>query len=442
MQTASLASWILRWPGWWRVLVVTAIGFSVLVLSLPSILCYSGVLESLLNRQLANRQLRASIGNVQIGWLTPTQLDDVAIGDEQRQWRLQAAQISGSQTLWQLFASPGALGRFVLEEPTLIVEIGQPMELPEVMPGSASSDTPSDQSLDLTIRNGRVLVVTPDRVEPSVFASQIHIDASWRKTADGKTLTLAAGKPMDRVQLTPEMCDLGLKFVAPIFADVAWSRGDLSLELDRCQIEVDQIERSEVQGRITLHSVETGLRSPIAKSVAQALSAISKRELPQSVLLADNSVIEFQLQDGQVSHSGLEFGLPELSPDLVIHSHGTVGLDKSLDLMVEVPLPLNLLGDGPIATALGKQTLYLPVRGTLDQPEVKLEGDGQLVSNLLSGMLNPAMEGDLPLDEITEALKQLRERNQQRREERGPRFPRLRDRLRGRSSDAGPGSRK
>jgi hypothetical protein len=370
-----------------------------------------------------------TIADARIGWLTPTRLLDVSVTDDQQQWRLDADRIVGSQTLWQLLRAPAQLGTFTIEQAELLVSLEKPLVFPE--PPAEDEELPgtlSETAVQIELIDGQVLVRLPESDEPVSLASQINVRAVWQQEASGKRLIVDPGRLLDRVNLTPAMCHTGLKFIAPILADVAWTKGDMSLELDRCVIHVDAAEQSDVVGRVTLNSVETGLRNPLARSIAQTIATATQRQLPEAVRIADNSVIEFSVAQGRVAHTGLAFGLPEISEELVVRTEGTVGFDKTLDLQAAIPLPLELLRDSKLAQALGNQTLYLPVTGTLDQPEVKFAGDGQLVSEILSKILTPVAAGDVTLEDVTDALRQMRERNQQRREERGPLFPRLRNR--------------
>jgi hypothetical protein len=370
-----------------------------------------------------------TIADARIGWLTPTRLLDVSVTDDQQQWRLDAERIVGSQTLWQLLRAPAQLGTFTIEQAELLVSLEKPLVFPE--PPAEDEELPgtlSETAVQIELIDGQVLVRLPESDEPVSLASQINVRAVWQQEASGKRLIVDPGRLLDRVNLTPAMCHTGLKFIAPILADVAWTKGDMSLELDRCVIHVDAAEQSDVVGRVTLNSVETGLRNPLARSIAQTIATATQRQLPEAVRIADNSVIEFSVAQGRVAHTGLAFGLPEISEELVVRTEGTVGFDKTLDLQAAIPLPLELLRDSKLAQALGNQTLYLPVTGTLDQPEVKFAGDGQLVSEILSKILTPVAAGDVTLEDVTDALRQMRERNQQRREERGPLFPRLRNR--------------
>lgn len=414
-----------------RWLWATVAGVLLLAAALPTIVCRSGWVEQVLNRRLAAQDLTATVGHLRIGWLRSLELRDVQIRDAREQWQLTAARLDGDRSLGQLLWDRQDLGVFTIERPTLEISIDRPFVWPAPAPPRATEDDGALARLSnigLRIHDGTILTRSQPGAEPQPVAAQINLAARLTRSDTGKVLTIEPGQPLDHVSLTPEMCDLGLKYVAPILADAAWTRGQLSLQLTECRLHLNDMTASQVKGQVTLHAVETGLRSPVAITIAQAVATATQRKLPEAVRIADESIVEFQLEAGRVSHTGLAFGLPEISPELVIRTEGSVGLDRSLDLLAEIPLPLQLLGDGPLATALGNQTLRLPIRGTFDQPEIKLEGDGQMVSELLSGLIDPALQGDVQLDNVVDALKQLRQDNQQRRQERAPLFPRLRGR--------------
>jgi translocation and assembly module TamB len=71
--------------------------------------------------------------------------------------------------------------------------------------------------------------------------------------------------------------------------------------------------------------------------------------------------------NGRVYHTGLELHFPELT----IRLSGSVGLDGSLALTAEMPVPPKWLGSSKLAkSALGNQTIRLPIGGTLSHPKI------------------------------------------------------------------------
>jgi hypothetical protein len=426
---------------WLRWLMVAGVVLLILLLLAPTMLVKLGLLQTLLNGRLAAHDIQASIGQAQLGWMTPTAFRDVRIADTMYRWQFSVAELGSELSLWQLLTTRGDLGTFVIDQPTIVVSMDEPIQLPKF---PANQDPwrrnrrSAREQFRILMKDGTILVRVRGQEQPLEFARHINLQADWQKTHNQRLLTIAQGRPLDHVQLTPEMCDTGLKYVAPIFGDVAWTKGTLSLDLDECRIPLDQPITAVVLGRVSLHEVETGLKNPLAKDIARLVATATRRELPDSVRLADSSVVEFQVHDGQVHHSGLEFGLPKVAPELVIRTQGTVGFDRQLDLIADIPLPMQLLGDGPLAQSLGNQTLHLPIRGSLDQPQLKLEGDGKLASELIAKLLDPVVAQQVKPSDVIDALRRMRTQQQDRREQRGPLFPRLRDRFRGGRDDVNP----
>ena len=75
----------------------------------------------------------------------------------------------------------------------------------------------------------------------------------------------------------------------------------------------------------------------------------------------------FRMKDRRIYHDGLEL----MFPDLTIRTSGSVGLDQTMDITAEMPVPPKWLGGNAVAIrAIGNQTIRLPLRGKLDKPEL------------------------------------------------------------------------
>jgi hypothetical protein len=82
---------------------------------------------------------------------------------------------------------------------------------------------------------------------------------------------------------------------------------------------------------------------------------------PSDVVRAvQNADVRFEVRDGRMHHEGLRFGFPDISPDLLIRSSGSVGFDRTLDFVLDVPPVL----------ADRKDPVKLRVTGTLEKPVV------------------------------------------------------------------------
>ena len=119
------------------------------------------------------------------------------------------------------------------------------------------------------------------------------------------------------------------------------AEGRFSVELDGCRIPLGDLAKGELAGRMTVHSVEIG-----PGPLIQELALVLDRAVPAR--LTRESVISFQMVDGRVYHRDLEM----IFPDLTIRTYGSVGLDRSLALMAEMPVPRKWRGENVLGTAL------------------------------------------------------------------------------------------
>jgi hypothetical protein len=149
-------------------------------------------------------------------------------------------------------------------------------------------------------------------------------------------------------------------------------------------------EKAQLKGRLTLHSVEIGPTPAV-----QALVGLLGVKVPSAVRLAKDDVVTFSMHDGRVHHEGLAFGLADVEPEMLIRSHGSVGLDQTLDWFVQLPALGGRLPEGPLREALSQAPITLHITGTLERPMVKLPLQG--------GQLAPAVKA------LTDALKRRAE---------------------------------
>jgi hypothetical protein len=81
------------------------------------------------------------------------------------------------------------------------------------------------------------------------------------------------------------------------------------------------------------------------------------------------------MHDGRVYHENLFFTLPVVDPPLQVRSHGSVGLDETLDWYVELTLPADAdLGTSPLLRALRDTHPTIHFTGTLSNRIVNVEG--------------------------------------------------------------------
>jgi hypothetical protein len=231
------------------------------------------------------------------------------------------------------------------------------------------------------------------RIEPldlTVGQGRMHLAPAVRLVPDPIEITLPKGPLAERIQVTPELCAVLLKYIAPVLADVTASQGQFSVDLAGCRIPLGDLAKAEVAGRFTIHSMEVG-PGPLVRQFAVFLG----RETPAK--LRPESTVLFRMVNGRVYHQGLELIFPEFS----VRTHGSVGLDQTMNLMAEMPVPPKWLANAPmLAESFRNQTISVPIAGTLSQPRLDQRVMADLsrqflqkaAGNMIQGGLNKQFE--------------------------------------------------
>lgn len=210
----------------------------------------------------------------------------------------------------------------------------------------------------------------------------------WPEPAE---LQVDSGPLLTKIRISPQMCDAGLKYIAPVLAGVTQAQGEFSMSLNGCSIPLDHPDRGEMAGEFTVHAVDIG-PGPLIKELAVLL------ERPGVAKLSRESVVPFRLVDGRVYHRDLELVFPEIT----IRTHGSVGLDKTLAIMAEMPVPPKWISGNSLGTALKNQTIKLPIGGTLNEPRIDPKALAQASGEFLrTGARN------LLFDELNRGLNRL-----------------------------------
>ena len=206
------------------------------------------------------------------------------------------------------------------------------------------------------------------KIEPlnlTVSQGQMHLAPTVRMTPDPIELSLPRGPLAQQIQIDPVICSTMVKYIAPALADVATAQGTFSIDLDGCRIPLNNLAQGEVAGRFTIHTMEVG-PGPLVRSLAVFLGRESPAKLRQE------SVIQFRMVGGRVYHQGLEL----IFPDLTIRTYGSVGLDQTLAIMAEMPVPPKWVANNPVAArALQGQIDPRPHQRNAQQAAARSESD-------------------------------------------------------------------
>jgi translocation and assembly module TamB len=197
-------------------------------------------------------------------------------------------------------------------------------------------------------------------IETTLNQGRLHLEPSLRLDPLPLEVTLAKGHAIDRARLDAAACASALGHAVPVLANAVQADGEISLDLQSGRVPLTEPDKGDISGWITIHSAQIST-SPLV----QELSVLLKG--PATLTLAKDNIVPFRMVNGRVYHTGLVLHFP----DLTIRLSGSVGLDGSLALTAEMPVPPKWLGSSKLAkSALGNQTIRLPIGGTLSQPRL------------------------------------------------------------------------
>jgi hypothetical protein len=266
----------------------------------------------------------------------------------------------------------------------------------------------------LPVGRGRLAAALGDggiRVEPislSVGEGQLTAAPNIRFDPEPAELTMPAGPVLTNIRISSEVSDAMLKYVAPILAGSTQSEGQFSLQLQGARVPLGDAKKADSAGQLTVHSVRVvpgSMARPIVE-LAQQIEAIAKRRDPTALasrppvtlLAIRDQQVNFRVLDGRVHHQNLEFQVG----DVTVRSQGSVGLDETVSLTLQVPVQDSWIAKEPLLAGLKGQSLSVPVAGTLTRPQL----DGRAVASL-SGQLIQSATGQAVGGELNKALDKL-----------------------------------
>ncbi len=242
----------------------------------------------------------------------------------------------------------------------------------------------------VTIESGNLM----SAAEIPVSGGALRWDLESDLAADALVIRQKPMLVLDNVQITDQMCQGWLKYVAPLMADVTSVDGRLSLRLDQAALTPAEPLKQSVVGQIVIHDATVG-PGPISNQIiliTKQLEAIRKQDLTRTVsstqkvwLTMPEQRIDFQMLDGRVIHQNLNVKIGDAN----ITTTGSVGLDGQMDMKASLPIPDDWAAKSPWLAGFRGQSLDFPIRGTLSNPQL----DSQLLSKLGKETVQNAADG-------------------------------------------------
>ncbi len=241
--------------------------------------------------------------------------------------------------------------------------------------------------LGATLKDG-IVYMTP--VEATFGGGQVRVTpgVSLRGTAKDRFLNFAKGKIIDTAKLTPAACADAIGYALPAIANAAQADGTFSFDLDDSRIPFAAPSAGTVVGRLTVHQANVS-PGPIVTQVLQAVGVKNT-----TVTLTNDNVVPIEFKNGRVHHRDFTMTVDGVT----LKTAGSVGVDGTVKMDVEVPLSGKLAGlilpNNPrLRDALGKQSIHIPVTGTLTRPALDPNAFRGQLANLIRSASKDAATG-------------------------------------------------
>ena len=184
-------------------------------------------------------------------------------------------------------------------------------------------------------------------------------------------LILPPGRLIERIALTPPLCDRWLSWLSPILRSATDAQGFLTIDTSGGQLPLNDPLNGQFEGQLFLEqfSVTPGdMAGPLIKLLAKLQSVVDPRFAfgDQVVFLrARPDPVRVRIVDGRVYHDNLVMDMGQLS----VRSQGSMGHDGSLSMQLEVAFRGDLAGTTPVVAQLLRTPFVIPLRGTVRSPQ-------------------------------------------------------------------------
>lgn len=387
----------------WATASVVGLGGVMFLLALPTLLGTKWIYQPLVDR-LKAEDFELQIDSVRLRWFSPLHFAGLRLQQSDGSSLISIAEVKSNRGLLGYLLGGRRLGRIEIVQPTIDVKLlSDSSNLDRFVkaiegksPKSDSTRTKLAVDLQVAVRQLSATVTRTEDSASLVVVPAFDVDLEYLGASGASELRVAPAEVLKQVELTPELMQLGLGHAIPLLAKSAWFDGRLSLKIGALRIPLDDPEKTSGKAELTLHQVRSGPAEPQVISALDLIARLRGKESQHELVFVDGSIVEIEVGDGRVHHQGLKVGLPKIDPRFQLSTSGSVGMvDRQLDLLLGVPIPVEQLARRDQVKQIGVPTLGLPIRGSLDAPRVEwqqLRGESaQLIS-----LMRSQLAGDAP----------------------------------------------
>lgn len=395
----------------WRTLLwAVPLALVLLVVAVPYVLALAPFRDMVLGAAMTDANGTVTSSGARLGWFSPVAFYDVEVRPPEGPPLLTIPACEGDTPLWRLLVGGGNLGAYRLVNPqvrlalmdggsnfkTVFAKEDEDEDVEELPTPDPAKQVPGI-SISVEIAGGK-FAFAGNKSAKEWTLGDLNVTCQLKPgqaNGEGPRLVVLPGRLIDRVELTPEICNDMLSYAAPVLSGVTRVGGKFSVQLDECVMPLGDLAGAKSSGTIEIHAIDVGPGRLTAR-MADAFA------VPPVIQLSRASHVKFRQVDGRIYHEDLEFTLGRLT----IRTSGSVGVDETLDLTAEIVMPQLDVTDAPLREALSGRTFTIPIRGTLKRPEVDPMTMASSGINLAVDMLQELLGDEtLSLDAVLERLR-------------------------------------
>lgn len=248
--------------------------------------------------------------------------------------------------------------------------------------------TLGEMPVEVSWNNGK-LNIAP--IDTTINDGRLHVEPMVEMTSDGMPGRIRLGKntSLSRMSLNQLTTQNYMVYPAPALASATQVDGFISAKISDGVIPISQKDIPfYLKGDMAFEDVRFG-PGPWLLNLTQSVG------LPPPPTFSIDQPIAFEIEGDRVIQQGLRVPIGELT---TLDFSGAVKFNKELDLVVEVPVTPNLLQNVALFQSfLGKESFKIPIRGTLDKPEVDQTQFDTNMKQLGENLKNRAVETGLDM---------------------------------------------
>jgi hypothetical protein len=342
---------------------------AIVILAAPWIVAHTGLRDKAINAIVSSPSVTVSSDSASFGWFSPLSVHGLHLKSTNNHVDIRAEDIAAEQSPYQLWSKAPDLGTIKVEKPHVTLELPLDIQIPE-------QHNRLEPTFVADIKDAGLTVRLAGQDEPIIDVNDVNMTARVEKAEQGRVLALDPIVIFDRRKLSPKLANRLLHLFDATMTDSPDVSGEFSFSVDKLRIPIgiprdEVVKRMECEGKLVLHQVSTEVKNPMGQAIVRLVADMNGKQAPEVVHLAKDAEVHFKVRDGRLYHEGLRIGLPDIDPSLQIASRGSVGLDKTLDLYVELPR---------LDEALRKEKgpAKCRITGTIGNPKFAVQ-DGSLV---------------------------------------------------------------